>query len=830
MTGVQTCALPISGIYGLEEADGHRFLALQYVEGETLGQRLARGRLPLEEALEVCRQIASALESAHESGVIHRDLKPGNVKITPAGEVKVLDFGLAKGAPESASGSDPDLSHSPTLTYAATGVGVILGTAAYMSPEQARGKTVDKRTDIWSFGCVLYECLTGQQLFAGETVSDTIAKILEREPDWSALAPAVPASVRHVLQKCLEKDARKRLRDIGDARIELEGALAQRTSSAGLGVAPASMASPRQRSQLVLAWGAAGVFAVAAVVLAIPHVFRQPANPHAVRFTVTAPEGTTLVPDAAESAISPDGLSMVMTAVDSAGTSYLWVRPLDSFNARQLAGTDNASLPFWSPDGRFIGFFADGKLKKIPAGGGTAEVLCDANNGRGGNWSPNGVIIFAPAGQGPIVRVSANGGDTAPVTTLDSTRHETGHRFPCFLPDGNHFLYVALPAHQGKFDIIVGSLDGKGRRTLLGSSGGAIYAEPGHVLFLRNQTLMAQRFDPRSLRLKGEPVALSEVPGVSNYSGCAGMTASRSGVLAHLRGTLANTQLAWIDHSGNTVGTVAAPPGRYTGMALSPDGRRLAVTKAVGLGSSDVWLIDLERGVSTRFTFGPSHNEGSIWSPDGKRIAFESDREGPWDLYVKPVGGAGREEAVHKSKVLFKHPIQWSPDGRFLVYEVLDERTGWDLWVLPMDGDRRPMPYLQTPFNERFGFISPDGQWMSYTSDESGKFEVYAQSFPTADDKYQVSTGGGVFGIWLPDGKRMSFGTLDGQTMNVVDVVTSPRFHAGPPRRLFKLPPTLIGIAAAPDWSRILVSVPASGSTASSVDVVLNWTAQLAKP
>ena len=544
----------VGAIYGLEEVAGQRYLVLEFVEGVTLATRLARGALPLEEALEVCRQIAAALEAAHERDIVHRDLKPGNVMLTPAGGVKVLDFGLAKGGAGAAPSSEPNLSATPPMTYSATGAGVILGTAAYMSPEQARGRAVDKRTDIWAFGCVLYECLAGRQAFVGETVSDLIARILEREPDLGALPGTTPQRLRELLRRCLEKDARRRLRDIGDARIEIEDVLAVRSS----GTARAAAAA-RSRSSLGLALFGVGIAVVtAAITLLVPRLFGQRPAPRPTRFAVLAPPGVTLANDGAECAISPDGRSLACTVVDSAGTSLIYVRPLESLTARALPGTENGDQPFWSPDSRSIGFFADGKLKKVPVDGGGPEVLCAANNGRGGTWSPRGVIVFCPAGEGPLYRVSANGGDPQPVTTLDSTRHETAHRFPWFLPDGRHFVFSALPGRQGKNDLDVAVLDSPRRVHLLSTTGSAVYAPPGYLVYWRNASLAAQRFDPAGLRVSGEPVTLGDVPAASNYTGARVVTASKTGALAYVSGRFANTQMVWFDRAGRRLGSVPA--------------------------------------------------------------------------------------------------------------------------------------------------------------------------------------------------------------------------------------------------------------------------------
>jgi Tol biopolymer transport system component len=817
----------VGAIYGLEEANGHRYLVLEFVEGETLARRLTRGPLPLEEALEVCRQIAAAVEAAHESGIVHRDLKPGNVMITPSGGVKVLDFGLAKSGAASGSSSDPSLSASPTMTYSATGAGVILGTAAYMSPEQARGKAVDKRTDIWSFGCVLYECLTGRQVFEGETVSDLIARILERDPDLGALPAPTPNRVRELLRRCLEKDGRRRLRDIGDAKIEIEDVLAVRSS----GSARAAAAAGRPGSVLGLAaFGAAVALVSVAATLLVPAAFRRAPPARPTRFPVLAPEAATLAADGAECSISPDGRTLAFVAVDSGGTALVWARPLESLTARPLPGTENGDLPFWSPDSRFVGFFADGKLKKVPVQGGAPEVLCDANNGRGGTWNASGVIVFCPAGEGPLYQVSASGGDPRPVTSLDSTRHETGHRFPCFLPDGRHFLFSVLPGRQGKLDIDVGSLDSPKRAHVLAATSGAVYAPPGDLIFERNLALAAQRFDARRLRLVGDPLSLGDVPAASNYTGARLASASATGTLAFLSGQILNTTPVWVDRSGRTQGTVHVPAGRYTGASLSPDGRRALLVRENGPTESDLWMVELDRGVMTRFTYGPSQNTAAVWSPDASRIAFESDRDGPFDFFVKPASGATAEEPLLQSSAFFKHLGDWSRDGKIIVYQQLDARTGWDLWILPLEGDRTPRPYLRTPFNERFGSLSPDGKWMAYSSDESGRSEVYVQSFPAPGNKVQISTGGGFAGAWRSDGREILFAGPDGQTTMSADVTTAPEFRASAPRAINKLPSNLAGLAITPDFQRLLLLLPSGDAVPASVTIVLDWNAALRRP
>jgi serine/threonine protein kinase len=646
----------IAHLYGFEQAtlaDGTNahLIVMELVEGEDLAGRLKRGPVPVDEALGTARQIAEALEEAHEKGIVHRDLKPANVKVTPEGKVKVLDFGLAKAwTGEGAAGtSSADLSESPTLARTGTAAGIILGTAAYMSPEQARGKPVDKRADIWAFGAVLFEMLTGARLFAGETLSDTLAAVLKTDPEWTLLPAGTPTSVERLLRRCLERDPRRRLRDIGEARLALDEA--ERPAAPNR---PSTALRPSILSRL---WPAAVGVALTAAAGALISGWSRPASDDAVtRLSVLPPPGASLYPDTAQVALSPDG-RMVAFVVGSAGgvSSQLWVRSLDSTVARRLDAGDGTGMPFWSPDSRRIAFFSVDKLKIVAAAGGRAEIVCDAPAPRGGAWGSSNVIVFAPDASGPLYHVSPNGGEPTPVTALDSARNEYGHRFPAFLPDGEHFLFAALPGRGGRFDVFAGSLRDTTRTQVGSMESSPVYAEPGWLLFARQSVLVAQPFDAGRRQVTGEAVSLEDEP-TSIFDPAISFTASHAASI--------ETTLTWLDASGRVTGTLSVPPARYSTVRISPDGTRAALVRSTSPTESSLWLADLARGGATRLSSGPGLNESPVWSPDGTRVVFASDRDGAQDLYVKAVGDASPEQPLYRSSLAFKSPDGWSPDGR----------------------------------------------------------------------------------------------------------------------------------------------------------------------
>ena len=819
----------IAGIFGLEDIEKHRYLVLEFVEGETLAQRLDRGTPTIDESLQICRQIASALESAHENGIAHRDLKPGNVMITLAGDVKVLDFGLAKGGMGSGSSSDISLSHSPTLTHQHTGAGVILGTAAYMSPEQARGRTVDKRTDIWSFGCVLYECLAGRQAFEGETVSDLIARILEREPDWEALPARTPSRIRELLKRCLEKDAKQRLRDIGDARIEIDNVIA--TKSSNPEAIAAAAAAHKNRARLRTIVGALALVAItaAATYFGVPRSADQ-AGSLVTRFEITEMPGTHINEDAVNPAISPDGRTLAYRAADSTGTPRLWLRSLESLAAVQIAGTEGATQIFWSPDSKYVACFGGGKLKKLRVDGGKPEVICNVTTARGGSWGKNGDIILAPFTEGPIHHVSSNGGTSVAITTLDSS--ETAHRFPYFLPDGKHFIYSSLPPRDGKYRIYFTSVGSK-ERTLVSDTpeSGVVYAAPGYLIYQRGPVLVAQKFDAKRGRVVGEPVSLGDLTISTETSGGRVATASNRGELAYTTNPSFATRLTWADLNGRTLQDVPVMAGKYIGgLALSPDDKHLVLTTSDRIGISDLWMADLERGVVTRFSYNQGENSGPVWSGDGTKVAYAFGMTGEGQRIVVADASSGSQTEMYlEDDPSYKAVFAWSLDQKSLVIGRQDPKTKRDLFILPLDGDHKLIPYLATPFTEIGAHVSPDGKWLMYESDESGRSEVYVQSFPTPGHKYQVTTRGALARGWSYDGKLIAYAQLDDfTTLYVADVLPGPEFRVGAPRVFSHVPETAWDAAVSRDYQRLLLLSP-TRPVRQTIGVVQNWPALIGR-
>jgi len=816
----------IAGIHGLEVVEDHRYLVLEYVEGETLAARIRRGAIPVDETIDIARAIAAALEAAHESGIVHRDLKPGNVMLTTAGEVKVLDFGLAKGGEGAGSASSSDLSASPTLTYAGTEVGVILGTAAYMSPEQARGKTVDRRTDIWSFGCLTFECLTGRQVFAGETVSDIVAKILQSEPPWNALPAATPERLIGVLRRCLEKDVKRRQRDIGDARIELEDLQALRESQRVARAASASRAPATARRWIA---GFLAAATVAAITWFAAGKWHAPPPSQPVRFEINAPKRHEFLPDAACVSLSPDGKTLAMIVVDSSYTTSVWVRGLDVLKPRELPGTANTTNMFWSPDSRFLAFFSgDRMLSKIAIAGGEPERICEVKTARGGTWNRDGIILLAPSSNSGIHRVSANGGEPVAITQPDSAHGETGHRFPYFLPDGHHFLFTSVPpGADGKFGLYVGSLDGGPPQLVQRVESGAIYSDPGWLLTTRNNALVAQRFDAGTRRIRGEPIPLRDGPSRSQFAGAPAVSASRTGALVYVTDILPMQAMLWMDLAGRQTPIPGFADGPFFAVIISPDGRRALLDGISDDHKGFISLADLERGTVSRLTPPTENASGAAWSPDGRRFAYQN---GSTAMVVRSlVDGSSRNYLV--SDQAYKSLAGWSHDGRFLVFDRLDAASKWDVWLLPLEGDGTPQAIVRSAANEQQARLSPDGRWIAFTSDETGVPEIYVRAVGSAGLKYQVTTGGGVAWYWSRDGRSLIFSRTDQpRVLFQAAVRASDEFSLGPPRVLVQLPEEMSYMYPAPDEKRFLLLRSAEKPPPQTFTVLQNWQAALIKP
>ncbi len=821
----------ICALYDVNREGETEYLVMELLEGETLSARLERRALPLEQVLRYAVEIADALDFAHRQGIVHRDLKPANVMLTKFG-AKLLDFGLAKVFKP--GGPVESVTSVPTAVNV-TREGTFLGTWPYMAPEQLEGREVDARTDIFAFGAVLYEMATGRTAFSGTTQASLVGAILHTEPPpISMVQPMTPPALDRVVKTCLSKDANDRFQTAHDLRLQLQW-IAEGGSQAGV---PASVVA-RRRSRERLAWAAAAAATLAALAVALLVPARPREALHRVQSSILPPEKSAFVFDGGPMALSPDGRRLAFLAPTAEGKNLLWVRPLNGMAAQPLADTDGAGYPFWSPDSRFLGFFAGGKLKKIDASGEPPQVLCDAQSGRGGTWNREGVILFSPSLRDALQRVSSAGGSPAPATELDASKQEYSHRFPFFLPDGRHFLYLAQAMRAGQIggeEVCIGSLESKERRSLFRANSNPVFAPAapgaasGHILFSRERTLLAQPFDARRLRLSGEAFAVGEqVQYFANF-GFGVFTASDNGILAYqASGAGSITQVVWLDRSGKQL-DVLGPPADYLRPRLSRDGRRVAID--VGdpqTGRFDIWIYDLARRVSTRFTF-EADSVFPIWWPDDSRIVFQSNRKGQSALYQKVSSGTGNEEFLVQEGGL-KVPTDLSSDGRFLAYHVIDNKTKtWDLGLCSV-AEKKTSVFLSTPAAEVNGRFSPDGRWIAYQSDESGTVEVYVQPFPGHGGKWQISKAGGTQPVWNRNGKEIFYVSADNKLM-AVDVKADSGFEAGPPRALFEVHLKSVNgwkYDISPDGQRFLANVVIGEVRSNPITLVLNWAAETKK-
>jgi Tol biopolymer transport system component len=799
-----------------------RFLVMERIEGESLTARLRKGALPFDQVLEIGAQIASALDAAHRLGIVHRDLKPDNVMLTRSG-AKLLDFGLAK----SVTGSEEPiqgLTSLPTRERALTTEGAIVGTFQYMAPEQLEGLEVDARTDIFALGALLYEMATGRPAFQGKTKTSLIAAIVASQPPpISSVQEMTPPAFDYLVRRCLEKNPDDRWQSAGDLATQLRW-IATQGSQAGIapGVVP-----PRRRGSL-LPWAVAAALAIAVAGLIVALVSQGSTPPPTVRASISPPPGTALIPyDLLGVALSPDGRRLAFAAIDADGGQHLWIRDLDTMTAAPIAETNGGRYPFWSPDGTHLGFFADGKLKKIDLRGGSPRDLADTPSGRGGTWGPDDTILFTPKTRSSIYRVPAAGGTPEEVTQFNP-EFETTHRWPHLLPDGEHFLYVSRTIVEGRGHIgrlLLGSLGSDESRVLLENSTNAVYVEPGYIVFGRAGDLLARRFDIASLRFLDEavPVTTSKLSfwEAKNF---VVFTASHDGTVVYLPEAAGESELRWFDRSGRPLGSIGKP-GHYIDPRLSHDGAHVAFVRGrPQTERQDVWVVDLEFNRETRLTLRSGEYAAPRWSRDGTEIAFNCRPKSVEDLCIKAVGEGGDVGVLYESKD-WSSGGSFTPDGTFLFSEQSPE-TSFDIWSLPRDGGE-PSLLLRTPFDEQAAEVSPDGRWFLFTSNETGRNEVYVREMKETSQQWQLSVEGGRQPRWRADGREAFFIAADGNIM-AVPIQTGPPFRASSPRALFALsekPDQLTPLFAdiTPDGERILVNLPLEGRTSVGFHAVLNW-------
>jgi eukaryotic-like serine/threonine-protein kinase len=822
-------------LHDVGSQDGISYLVMECVEGETLAKRLEKGPLPLEQVLKYGMQIADALDKAHRSGVVHRDLKPGNIMLTSSG-AKLLDFGLAK--PVAALTSVATLTAAVTQSSPMTEQGAIVGTFQYMSPEQVEGKELDGRSDIFSLGAVLYEMLTGQRAFQGKSQLSVASAILEKEPaPITVVKPTTPLALDRVIRKCLAKTPDDRWQSASDLASELKW-----ITESGPQAGQPGGAELRRVKRERMAWLAA-VLLLSAGLFAV--YYRHPVRANLPTWSYILPsEKTAFSNFSGPAVVSPDGQKLAFVARTVEGMDLLWVRPLDAPSSQSIAGTEGAFYPFWSPDNQFLGFFSGGKLKTVAASGGPVLTLCDATGPRGATWSGDGTILFSLT-WGGIQRVSASGGLPVAITRLDASRSETSHRWPYFLPDGHHFFYLAANFTGGTAEaasVYMASLDLKENKLLFHARSNVAYTS-GYLLFVQQGTLMARPFDEKRLEFKGEPFPIAEHVLYNQLVWRGVFSASTNGVVAYMGGATGSPgQLFWFDRSGKQL-QAASGPGDFSWHEVSPDGQRVAVqTLDSAAANYQIGVYDLFRGTNMRLTFGPWRNQSPIWSPDSQTIAYGANQKGRNNmLFQRRSDGTGGEQLLTESSNN-KFPTSWSADGRFIAYNSTPEgKSNSELWILPLSGDRKPFPFLETNSNVAEGRFCPRGGWIAYSSDESGRSEVYVTSFPGHQGKWQVSQSGGSMPRWRRDGKELFYLAPNGQLMAAdvnwsgtaleiaaVHSLFGLRLAPGPP--IYDLGPTAgqIGYDVSPDGQRVLVNSPAE-TDAEPITLILNWTPKLNK-
>ena len=790
------------------------FIVSELLDGEDLRSKLADAALAPRTTIEYAMQIASGLAAAHDKGVVHRDLKPENVFITRDGRVKILDFGLAK----LQTHHDPS-AHDAATRGPVTDVGVVMGTVGYMSPEQVRGQAADHRSDLFSFGALLYEMATGRRAFVGDTAPETLTAILKHDPDTGQAARPLSPALERIVRRCLEKKPELRFQSAHDLVFALSMVNSPSSSSSGEAIAaPASTArSMSARERMVWLLATAAVALVATGFAAAYFTRPQPEARRAVTASVMPPANTGL----SSIAISPDGRWLAFAAV-TGGKTQLWVRPLESSTATVLSGTEGATMPFWSPDSRFIGFAANGKLKRIAVSGGAAQTLCDAGVFFGGAWNRDGVIVFSMAGFG-LLRVPATGGEPTQLMPYQSANFQS----PSFLPDGQRFLYTMLGARQEINGVFIGSLDGAVTQRILSTPSGAVYVPPGYLLFVRDGALLAQSFDAATLALAGEPVTISDrVARNPNYLRDS-FSVSETGLLVYDPVlNRQNKQLVWVDRSGKTLRATGAPGG-FSSPSLSPDETRVVVDRVkIDSDTHELWMNDLANGTASRFTFDSADNVNPIWVPDGSHIVWSSNREGPYQIFVKPANGGGQDQRwTNTGRITIA--TGRTNDSRSIVSYEVDPKTKRDIWLRTIDGDSKPVLLVQSPGSDVGGPVSPDGRWLAYASDEAGEYEVYVTSFPDAKGKWQVSTGGGLGPAWRKDSKELYFYSRDGHLMSV-DIGNAASFAASAPHTLFEFRSgnglTFVApYAAAADGQRFLINTIVDESGGAPLTLVINW-------